>query len=476
MDGAGFFRSKSNGAASSSSNHQKSKHHQVFPHEKINISDEKAPHSTGIISGISSAFKKKQIGSYYFSWPLKAKGPVPINTMYSSGNNDSTNSSIDYSLETHEQEIQDLDYFDQADEYSQYEDAEDTYYNELINHESNHTLTAKFDSLNLSPVEEDTLFSPQKLAPESASDLKQIEQNYDEIDAKFKSFKKFDIVQDFSDHHYAKHSSWLKPGKDWNKRIQHDWSVLEKDLPEMIYVRVYEQRMDLLRAVIVGPSGTPYHDGLFFFDFRFPTDYPNSPPKVYYCSHGYRLNPNLYHCGKVCLSLLNTWTGSGCEKWSKSKSTILQVLLSIQALVLNEKPYFNEPAFVKLANTPNGETNSLAYNEKVFLLSCKTMQHSLRRPPKHFEDLVAGHFHQRGHTILMACKAYLADARVGSDVLAEKQEKATCHMKDFKASLKTIFDELLTEFSAKGVDCKEFLDMKENDDSGTSSSAAAKHD
>lgn len=46
----------------------------------------------------------------------------------------------------------------------------------------------------------------------------------------------------------------------------------------MIYVRVYEQRMDLLRAVIVGPSGTPYHDGLFFFDFRFPTDYPNSPP------------------------------------------------------------------------------------------------------------------------------------------------------------------------------------------------------
>lgn len=130
--------------------------------------------------------------------------------MYSSGNNDSTNTSINYSSETHEQEIQDLDYFDQADEYSQYEDAEDTYYNELINHESNYTLTAKFDSLNLSPVEEDTLFSPQKLAPESASDLKQTAQNCDEIDAKFKSFKKFDIVQDFSDHHYAKHSSWLK--------------------------------------------------------------------------------------------------------------------------------------------------------------------------------------------------------------------------------------------------------------------------
>lgn len=45
-----------------------------------------------------------------------------------------------------------------------------------------------------------------------------------------------------------------------------------------IYVRVYESRMDLLRAVIVGPQGTPYHDGLFVFDVLFPTNYPDVPP------------------------------------------------------------------------------------------------------------------------------------------------------------------------------------------------------
>ena len=45
-----------------------------------------------------------------------------------------------------------------------------------------------------------------------------------------------------------------------------------------IYVRVYEDRIDLLRAAIVGPSGTPYHDGLFFFDVRFPPEYPRCPP------------------------------------------------------------------------------------------------------------------------------------------------------------------------------------------------------
>ena len=44
-----------------------------------------------------------------------------------------------------------------------------------------------------------------------------------------------------------------------------------------IYVRVFEERMDLMRAAIVGASGTPYHDGLFFFDICFPPDYPNEP-------------------------------------------------------------------------------------------------------------------------------------------------------------------------------------------------------
>ncbi|KAK2369480.1 putative ubiquitin-conjugating enzyme E2 [Trifolium repens] len=37
--------------------------------------------------------------------------------------------------------------------------------------------------------------------------------------------------------------------------------------------------MDLMRVVIIGAEGTPYHDGLFFFDVLFPSDYPNVPPR-----------------------------------------------------------------------------------------------------------------------------------------------------------------------------------------------------
>ena len=44
-----------------------------------------------------------------------------------------------------------------------------------------------------------------------------------------------------------------------------------------------------------------------------------------------RFNPNLYNCGKVCLSLLGTWSGPG---WDPKASTLLQVLVSIQSLIM----------------------------------------------------------------------------------------------------------------------------------------------
>ncbi|KAK1276413.1 putative ubiquitin-conjugating enzyme E2 25 [Acorus gramineus] len=258
----------------------------------------------------------------------------------------------------------------------------------------------------------------------------------DEINKKLKEFKKFDAVQDCSDHHYKerKHgildtlfrkfkkidvgrSSEAKVvttiSTDWSKKIHKEWQILQKNLPDSIYVRVYEDRMELMRAAIVGQPGTPYHDGLFFFDIHFPQEYPKQPPNVHYHSRGLRLNPNLYSSGMVCLSLLNTWTGSGTEKWQPETSTMLQVLVSLQALVLNAKPYFNEPGYSRWANTRDGELKSLAYNDDKFILSLKTMQYTLRSPPKHFEDLVAMHFRGRRHAILSACQAYINGSLVG---------------------------------------------------------------
>ncbi len=47
--------------------------------------------------------------------------------------------------------------------------------------------------------------------------------------------------------------------------------------------------------------------------------------------------------GKVCLSLLGTWFALRKEEEWGPGSTLLQLIVSIQGLILVEEPYFNEP-------------------------------------------------------------------------------------------------------------------------------------
>ncbi|XP_031266851.1 probable ubiquitin-conjugating enzyme E2 24 isoform X2 [Pistacia vera] len=275
-------------------------------------------------------------------------------------------------------------------------------------------------------------------------------------------FRQFDMVSDCSDHHFLDASKGLalpQVKRAWMKKVQQEWSILEANLPETIYVRIYEERMDLLRVAIIGAPATPYHDGLFFFDIFLPPDYPHEPPLVHYHSGGLRVNPNLYESGKVCLSLLNTWTGTGTEVWNPGSSTILQVLLSLQALVLNEKPYFNEAGYDEQMGRAEGEKNSVSYNENAFLVTCKSMLYLLRKPPKHFEVFVEEHFIRQSNHILSACKAYMEGAPVGCALgCRDSGENSVQSSKGFKIMLAKLFPKLVEVFSSKGIDCSQFTE------------------
>ncbi|KAL9244843.1 hypothetical protein vseg_018564 [Gypsophila vaccaria] len=279
------------------------------------------------------------------------------------------------------------------------------------------------------------------------------------------SFKRFDTAKDPLDHFYLSVNTPSNSERKWLKKVQRDWTILQNNLPDGIFVRVYEDRMDLLRAVIVGAYGTPYQDGLFFFDFHLPPEYPDVPPSAHYHSGGWRINPNLYEEGKVCLSLLNTWTGRGNEVWDPQSSSILQVLVSLQGLVLNSKPYFNEAGYDKQVGTTEGEKNSLSYNENTFLLNCKTIMYLIRKPPKDFEDLVNEHFRRRGYYILKACDAYMKGYLIGTlakDALATNKSEANATSVGFKLMLAKIVPKLISSLNKVGADCDEFKHLQES--------------
>lgn len=97
-------------------------------------------------------------------------------------------------------------------------------------------------------------------------------------------------------------------------------------------------------AMIIGPEDTLYQHGFYFFEFSFPENYPQQPPKVKFVTNdgNTRFHPNLYRNGKVCLSILNTWKGEG---WT-SCQTIKSVLLTIVS-ILDEKPLLHEPGILE---------------------------------------------------------------------------------------------------------------------------------
>ena len=116
------------------------------------------------------------------------------------------------------------------------------------------------------------------------------------------------------------------------KRLAQETVTLSNSLPvsfsSTVFARCDEERLDVMKVLITGPQDTPYANGCFEFDVFFPSDYPDSPPLINLQTTGnqtHRFNPNLYHDGKVCLSILNTWHGRPEERWNGQTSSFLQV-------------------------------------------------------------------------------------------------------------------------------------------------------
>lgn len=191
------------------------------------------------------------------------------------------------------------------------------------------------------------------------------------------------------------------------RTVSKELKLLKSSLPPGIWVKGFEDRIDLYSVMFRGPEKTPYEDGLFLFDFQLSADYPAAPPLCHYISYcNDRLNPNLYEDGKVCVSLLGTWSGRGTEVWTSS-STLLQIIVSIQGLILVPEPYFNEAGFDKQKGSQQGKENSRMYNEMVVLKLVQAQTKLIQHPPPVFKDIIIGHFKRHANKLLQRLELWM---------------------------------------------------------------------
>ncbi|AYV77004.1 MAG: ubiquitin-conjugating enzyme E2 [Barrevirus sp.] len=230
-----------------------------------------------------------------------------------------------------------------------------------------------------------------------------------------------------------------RPSKIMSKRLASEYAAMINGLPvffeSSVFVRVNEQDNRCVKVLITGPNDTPYSCGCFIFDLFTGNNYPTDTPKMLFLNTGNtRMNPNLYNCGKVCLSLLGTWSGKASEGWNASTSTLSQVFISIQSQILVDEPYFNEPGHESNGNNPQGKEASRLYNcERRYYTLLHCMYNLLiKNDYPEFTNIIKKHFTLKKNYIIDLIEKWKAEPN-------NKFEKNTIEIAD---KLKLVLEKL----------------------------------
>ncbi|AWP09736.1 putative ubiquitin-conjugating enzyme E2 T isoform 2 [Scophthalmus maximus] len=142
-------------------------------------------------------------------------------------------------------------------------------------------------------------------------------------------------------------------------RLKRELQMLSTEPPPGITCWQTEERMDELRAQIVGGTGTPYEGGLFSLEIKVPERYPFEPPKMRFLTPIY--HPNIDNSGRICHDALKL-PPKGAWKPSLNISTVLS---SIQLLMAEPNP--DDPLMADIGNFPSEEatvyTGRCSYTE-----------------------------------------------------------------------------------------------------------------
>ncbi len=214
--------------------------------------------------------------------------------------------------------------------------------------------------------------------------------NIEQIESKHTN--KFQFVDTFAEHTWKKDKSFAK--SSLAKRIFAEIETIKDSISDFqCYVLVSEENIQQMKVLFIPDYDTPYAGGYFEFDMFIPTNYPAEPPKLKFLTTDngkVRFNPNLYNCGKVCLSIINTWS---TNQWDAKTSTISQVLLSINSMIFIEHPYTNEPAYYNALENKFGRDASDNYSKKIRLECARVaIKNQLANTRTPFESIIKSHW------------------------------------------------------------------------------------
>merc|ERR1711970_1155359 len=224
------------------------------------------------------------------------------------------------------------------------------------------------------------------------------------------------------------------------KRISREIRDLAETPGDGFWVLPNENNMADISILIEGPTETPYEGGYYFFKVTLPNNYPFKHPTCKYMTTGngvVRFNPNLYKCGKVCLSILGTWSG---PEWTSAMS-IRTLCMNLQ-LILNNNPIQNEPSY----ETTKLESDSAQqYNKYVSFCSMKyaALEHIKKSTnlPKEFQEIVEDRIKSEPERYLKLVENYKASFKDYA-ATAGGCFSSDCH------STKYVWDELLEEMKS----------------------------
>ena len=131
------------------------------------------------------------------------------------------------------------------------------------------------------------------------------------------------------------------------KRLQHELIKITKDIDYYYSISPNIDNFFEWNFTIIGPPDTLYEFGIFEGKIKFPKEYPDRPPQVYFTTD--ILHPNIYKdTGLVCISILHEGVDSWgyedlSERW-KPNHGVNSIMMSIISLFSD--PNFDSPANV----------------------------------------------------------------------------------------------------------------------------------